>query len=301
VLNQWLSFVCGCAYIVFTMHAAPTTTVNDLPLGPGVGLLSSNADGLVALDKPVGVMAHPNRQGDCKRSLLNARYDYDAELYTWQIGGVQHRAWLINRLDSPTSGVILIALHEGLSATIKQLFAKHQVSKVYYALVHGKPAQPAGAWHDRLNRDVYRDQTGGGARIPAKARYQLVKQSAAGLPVSLLKLMPLTGRTHQLRMQCQHHGHPIVGDRTYGNFAFNREVLAASGVKRMLLHSGETRLRYVLNGGVRNFHAVAKLPDAFETVMCFRPGRHAGRGAKASATGTDSAQTALRGRRFKRQ
>ena len=81
------------------------TQASDLPLGRGVRLITSNQHGLVALDKPAGVMSHPNQEADTKRSLLQARYDYDGEVYRWKVGDVVHRAWLVNRLDSPTSGV----------------------------------------------------------------------------------------------------------------------------------------------------------------------------------------------------
>jgi tRNA pseudouridine65 synthase len=283
------------------MNSAQKTTANDLPLGAGVRLLVSNQDGLVALDKPIGVMAHPNKRGDVNRSLLHANYDYDSEVYTWKIGDVIHRAWLINRLDSPTSGVILIALNAALSTTIKQLFSRHKVAKVYYALVQNTPTVPVGAWNDTLKKDVYpgKRTVSGGQQIPAKARYQVMHASSGVFAVSLLKLKPLTGRTHQLRVQCQNHGHPIVGDRTYGNFAFNREVAAATGEKRMMLHSGETTIRYTFKGKVRDFHAIAQLPKAFDALSCFRPGRKAASSETSPATFGQAPRRLLQGRRFK--
>ena len=146
------------------------TQASDLPLGSGVRLITSNQHGLVALDKPAGLMSHPNKDGESKRSLLQASYDYDDEVYTWQVGEVQHRAWLVNRLDSPTSGVILLALNEEINTAIKQLFSTHKVTKVYYALVRRVPSVPAGSWSDSLKKDVYRGKKliKGGQRIPAE-------------------------------------------------------------------------------------------------------------------------------------
>ena len=283
------------------MNSAQTTTVNDLPLGPGVGLLVSNQDGLVALDKPVGVLSHPNKRLDGNRSLLNAKYDYESEVYTWEVGDVIHRAWLINRLDSPTSGVILIALNGALSTTIKQLFSKHKVNKVYYALVQNTPRVSVGAWNDTMKKDVYpgKSVVSGGQRVPAKARYQVMQAPSGVFAVSLLKLKPLTGRTHQLRVQCKNHGHPIVGDRTYGNFAFNREVVAATAEKRMMLHSGESTIRYTFKGKLRDFHAIAQLPKAFEAVLRFRPGLNAGSSQTPPASLSKAPRSVLQGRRFK--
>ncbi|MFQ3225616.1 MAG: tRNA pseudouridine65 synthase [Lentimonas sp.] len=276
-----------------------TTQVNDLPLGPGVRLITSNEHGIVALDKPAGLMSHPNAEGDTKRALLRAHYDYDGEVFTWKVGEVEHRAWLINRLDSPTSGVILLALNEEINTTIKQMFSTHKVSKIYYALVKHAPTIPAGSWSDQLKKNVYRGKKliQGGQLIPAKTRYQVIKTPTGGFPVALLRLMPLTGRTHQLRVQCQNHRHPVVGDRTYGSFSFNKEVAAETGEKRMMLHSSETSMRYVFRGKIHDFKAVSELPESFAAVMRFRPGLNSGKAPVAQAP---ARRSAVADRRFRR-
>ena len=285
------------------MASLPNTTQpSDLPLGHGVRLITSNEHGIVALDKPAGVMSHPNEAADIKRALLQADYDYDKEVFTWKIGDVEHRAWLINRLDSPTSGVILLALNEEITTTIKLMFSTHKVNKIYYALVKHVPTKPAGTWSDQLKKNVYRGKKfiKGGQLIPAKTRYQLVKTPTGGFPIALLRLMPLTGRTHQLRVQCQNHRHPIVGDRTYGSFSFNKEVVIETGERRMMLHSGETSMRYAFKGKMHVFKAVSELPESFATVMRFRPGLHAGKATVSSATKSPASRSTLAGRRFRR-
>jgi 23S rRNA-/tRNA-specific pseudouridylate synthase len=278
-----------------------TTQVSDLPLGPGVRLITSNQHGLVALDKPEGVMSHPNKNEDIRRSLLNASYDYPGEFFMWKVGDVEHRAWLVNRLDSPTSGVILVALNEPINLTIKQLFSTHKVSKIYYALVKNRPAAPAGTWSDTLKKNLYcgKKVLKGGQSISAKTRYQLVKTPTGGFPIALMRLLPITGRTHQLRVQCKNHRHPIVGDRTYGHFGFNKEIVNETGEKRMMLHSGETSIRYAFKGKMHSFHAESALPEAFSTVMRFRPGLSTGRPSVAEAKESVT-RSALANRRFKR-
>ena len=245
-----------------------------LPFGKNVRLLGKNQDGLVALEKPENILSHPNSEKDIRKPLLHTSYDLDGEFYFWEAAGERRRAWLVNRLDSATSGVILLALDGDLAEVVKKQFSGHHVNKVYYAVVRQSPSVPAGTWQDTLKKDVYRGNrlVKGGQRIPAKTRYQLVTRPKGGFPVSLLKLMPVTGRTHQLRVQCSQRGHPIVGDRTYGKFSFNREVRAETGVKRLLLHSAETSLRYAFRGQAREFRAESPLPDSFQQVMRFRPG-----------------------------
>lgn len=292
----WLCLRFFGIYDIPCMNDFAPCTANQLPLNEGVRLIAHNGDGLVALDKPSGMMSHPNAPDENSQALLNADYDLDAECYFWtDESGTARKAWLINRLDSPTSGVILLGLNPEISRTIKQQFATHKVTKIYYALVRGKPSALAGSWSDKLKKDVYRNgrlqkhsQT-----VPAKTRFQKIKSPPGGFPVTLIKLSPLTGRTHQLRVQCSKHGLPIVGDRTYGNFSFNKEVSIRTEVKRMLLHSGETIVKYCFKGKVREFAAKSELPDAFNSVFDYRPG------LKDTKLEKESRSSVLAQRRFK--
>jgi 23S rRNA-/tRNA-specific pseudouridylate synthase len=269
--------------------------LDQLPLNKGVVVLAHNEDGLIALEKPVGAMSHPNAPGENARALLVADYDLEQECYSWtDAAGETRQAWLINRLDSPTSGVILMGLNPAITATIKKEFATHKVTKIYYALVRGKPSVPAGSWADQLKKDLQR-----GSRlikqvriVPAKTRYQVIKSPTGGFPVTLIKLMPLTGRTHQLRVQCKKHGLPIVGDRTYGSFSFNKEVAMRAETKRMMLHSAKTILRYSFKGKLREFSAKSDLPQDFQIVMAYRPGLN-------NARPKQTRSPLLAGRRFK--
>lgn len=269
---------------------------DQLPLNAGVRVLAQNEDGLLALDKPVGARSHPNTADADKRALLLADYDLEEECYTWtDVEGKTRRAWLLNRLDSPTSGVILLGLNPEISHIVKQEFTTHKVNKIYYALVRGIPVNSVGTWSDQLSKRVQRGQRliKNLQQVPAKARFQTIKSPTGGFPITLMKLMPVTGRTHQLRVQCKKHGLPIVGDRTYGSFSFNREVSMHTGVKRMLLHSSETHLHYAYHGKIRDFVAKSELPEAFAAVLGYRPGLKHGQVAK-------SGRSALAGRRFKR-
>ncbi len=253
----------------------PEKIAAELPLGHKVRVLAVNEDGLIALEKPPGVMSHPNRERDIKRSLLRASYDHTEERFNWTtVRNERMEAWLVNRLDSPTSGVLLLALEEDLAREVKVRFFARRASKTYYALVRGSPPSPMGLWSDTLSKEVMSGhiRVREGRRVPAKTRFQLVKSFRGGFPVSLLRLMPLTGRTHQLRVQCRKHGCPIVGDQTYGSFSFNREVAGETGVKRMLLHSAAVEVRYAYRGKVRSFNAESRLPEDFEQVSGYRLG-----------------------------
>ncbi|MEO0510270.1 MAG: RluA family pseudouridine synthase [Verrucomicrobiota bacterium] len=279
------------------MTLPQNTKIKDLPLNRDVHVVASNDDGLVALEKPDNIMSHPNKSDDIKRSLLTVSYDYEGEFYFWEDDqGNEQKVWLINRLDSPTSGLILIGLNPEITAEIKIMFATHRVQKTYYALVRHHLKNKTGSWSDMISKDLVngRRVIKGGRKIEAKTTFQCIAKPTGGFPVSLVKLMPITGRTHQLRVQCKKHGHPIVGDRTYGSFSFNKEVTMETGEKRMMLHSGETKVNYSFKGKVRTFHAKSELPEAFNTVIRFRPGMRT-----LKAASEEEKKSVLEGRRFK--
>lgn len=252
------------------------TLIEQLPLCDGVGVIEQNEDGLLALYKPSGVLSHPNEESadrDIPRSLIRASYDHKEEVYEWEnSAGLERKAWLINRLDSATSGVILIALEAKLAEMVQTQFASHHVDKVYYALVRDKPRPAVGEWKDNLKKNVFvrKHVTKNALNVSAKTRYHLSESASGSLNISLIKLMPLTGRTHQLRVQCAKHGHPIVGDRTYGSFSFNREVKKATEARRMMLHSAETTVRYAYKGVNREFSASSPIPAEFYELLRYR-------------------------------
>ena len=141
------------------------------PLGPDVRLLARDANGLLAFAKPAGVLSHPNVPGDEVRSLLRARYAIEQECYEWPEaeGLPAGRLWLLNRLDSGTSGVILAAEGAELAAEIKAQFRRKQVRKVYQALVFGAPRVASEVWRDRLAVE----KRGGQIRTAAHGRRKI--------------------------------------------------------------------------------------------------------------------------------
>jgi len=243
----------------------------DVPFGPGVGRVACDANGLAALDKPAGVMSHPNGPRDEARSLLRARYDGEAECFEWPgPGGAARRLWLINRLDSATSGLILAAAQEALAREVRAQLRRRGVRKVYQALVFGRPRRASEVWRDTLGVErrlgrLRAAAAAGGA--PAESRMSLVRSGGhGGRTLSLLRLEPRTGRSHQLRVQCARRGLPIVGDLTYGDFAANRAFARAGGPRRMFLHSLAVSLEYSLGGRRHAFSAEAPLPAEFACI-----------------------------------
>ena len=239
------------------------------PLGRGVTVVRVDPSGLVALAKPAGTLSHPNHAGERSRALLEAHYDLEAECYQWpdpESEGNGHRAWLLNRLDSATSGILMVATNAELAAHIRALFKTKRIQKVYAALVFGRPTTRREVWRDQLavHKQGGQIRTAGRGNIPAESVMVCAESNArVSPPLSLLQLEPRTGRSHQLRVQCAQRHLPIVGDATYGDFRLNRAFAKRTGEKRLFLHSFRTAFDYEWQGQVLKFQAEAPLPEAF--------------------------------------
>jgi tRNA pseudouridine65 synthase len=243
---------------------------SGLPLGREVRLIVRDENGVAAFAKPAGVLSHSNSPRDEARALLNCAYDHERECFAWPgaDAGLQ-RLWLLNRLDSATSGVILAASDEAVARALKGQFARRQVHKVYQALVFGSPRVPREVWRDRLAVDKRGGviRAGAAGNVPAEAHFSVVRRKPGQPPLALVQLDPKTGRSHQLRVQCARRGLPIVGDQTYGDFRLNREFSRQTGWKRLFLHSLETSLRYELAGRSFSLTASAPLPAEFAAAL----------------------------------
>jgi tRNA pseudouridine65 synthase len=239
-----------------------------VPLGPGVKILREHKIGLAALEKPAGVLTHPNRAADWPRSLLNSAFDDELEIFSWNDAAPRatRRVWLLHRLDSATSGVVLVAAHESVATAVREAFAQRRVTKRYVAVVLGHPRERRALWKDTMEvrRGTHaraRAAEGGGVRAETAMR---VARMIPGPPaLAVLELEPHTGRTHQLRHQCAQRHLPILGDQNYGNFRLNRELARKLGTDRLFLHAESVELEIGIGRERVRFQAEAPLPREF--------------------------------------
>ena len=252
------------------MSGPSTGYWSTVPLGPGVELLTEDSNGLAALSKPEGVLSQPTDGKANGRNLIRAAYDEAEECYHWaSTSGVPQKLWLLNRLDSATSGVILVATQRELAVEIRAQFKRKQVRKVYQAVVFGVPRQPQEVWRDMLSiqKKAGQIRTSASGNIPCESRMSVVRLGRTSPRVALIRLEPRTGRSHQLRVQCAKRMLPIVGDQTYGDFEANRQFAKAHDTKRLFLHSTETTFSYEYRGRTVSFAAKAPLPPGFDAVL----------------------------------
>ena len=161
--------------------------------------------GLLALDKTAGVPFSPTRS-TVEGTLLYA--------LARNLGRPIQQLHPVHRLDTPTSGAVLVALTAEAAAFMGRALEGGHLRKTYLAWVSGCPAPGEGQWGWPLT------EVGGDGRVhtdpagrPATSLYRTLRLLGEE---SLLELHPVTGRTHQLRAHCALAGCPIVGDKTYG-------------------------------------------------------------------------------------
>ncbi|QQG50048.1 MAG: RNA pseudouridine synthase [Candidatus Berkelbacteria bacterium] len=151
------------------------------------------------------------------------------------------RCGVVHRLDTDTSGVILWAKSESAQASLQQLWQGRQVKKTYLALVAGRSEQ-TGVIEAAIERDNRNDRQRVTHLPTTKSRSAITEYKTLGhakvgeREVSLISAHPITGRTHQIRVHLKSIGHPIIGDKLYGEKSSD-EISRTLGLKRQFLHA----------------------------------------------------------------
>ena len=204
------------------------------PMDPYLSVVHVDDDILI-VDKPSGLLSVPGKDpalADC----LAARA---GELYPG--------ARIVHRLDKDTSGIMVLGRSKRAISGLGIQFEKRQTRKAYVARVWGEVAEATGRvdlplatdWDNKPRQRVDLDH----GRV-AQTDWIVLSREAG---VTRLKLVPRTGRTHQLRVHMMAIGHPILGDAFYAT----GEALAAAD--RLQLHAEELRFAHPADGRMRDF------------------------------------------------
>lgn len=184
---------------------------------------------LVVIEKPAGLLSVPGRLAEHQDSAyLRVLAQYPA-------------AKITHRLDMATSGILMFAKHRDAEVAVSKMFQARQVQKHYTALVQGKIAASGEVtvplitdWENRPRQMVHFELGKAAHTLFEALSYDEIQQ------ISRVKLTPITGRSHQLRVHMMHIGHPITGDQFY------HPTPQQSPLKRMALHASFLSFRQPL-------------------------------------------------------
>ena len=236
----------GDTVTVTLSERAPRET-DAAPLALPLAVVYEDED-LLVLNKPAGLAMHPMSTAPAAPNLAGALTAYLGE------GSVPH---FVSRLDKGTSGLLIAAKSGYIHELLRRALHSEALRREYRALAVGEVTPPRGV----IDAPI------------ARAEGSLVKRCAApdGLPsrteyealayrngLTLLRLAPLTGRTHQLRVHMAHLGYPLAGDWLYGT---EDKALIA----RPALHSYELRFTHPLTR--ETLHFTAPLPEDMERLL----------------------------------
>ena len=215
-------------------------------------------DELLVVNKPAGLVCHPTKTDEFSSLISRAR------IYLGK-GSHPH---LVNRLDRETSGVTLLAKADEAALELRRIWESRQVKKEYLAIVHGHVRDVEGSIEAPLGKDENSKVAIKDCVRPdgahAKTTFSVERRFiSGGVQFSLLKLLPATGRKHQIRIHLAHMGHPIVGDKLYGGdedlyLALVENRLTSEQRARLILpHHAlhAAALRFNWRGSFREFRA----------------------------------------------
>ena len=167
----------------------------------------------LAVNKPAGVLTMGDKTGepslvDSVREYLRVKYQKPGNVFV----GVVHR------LDRPVSGVVVFARTSKGASRLSEQFRVHSIEKTYLALVEGQVSISRGELRNRIQKDHDRNvisvvpnhQPGQDCLL----KFEKLQRVGA---LTLMKILPQTGRSHQIRVQLSAAGWPIAGDRKYGS------------------------------------------------------------------------------------
>ncbi|MCC6276867.1 MAG: RluA family pseudouridine synthase [Oligoflexia bacterium] len=225
---------------VVEVEIPPANTSGITPEEISLEILYQDND-LAVINKQAGLVTHPAKthQGG---TLVNALLFHIKDLS--DIGGVE-RPGLVHRLDKDTSGTIVVAktnkAHQGLA----QMFKKHEIHRVYWAIVAGIPKKKNGTIESNLARHpkfrkAFCSQEHGKRAV---THFEVIKSYKN--QASLIEVRLETGRTHQIRVHLSEMGHPVLGDKIYGikrqsQLLTNSKIKQITqNLKRHALHAAE--------------------------------------------------------------
>jgi 23S rRNA pseudouridine1911/1915/1917 synthase len=230
-------------------------------------------DALVLINKPADMVTHPGKAH--YRGTLAAALQHHFDRLSDVAGRL--RPGIVHRLDRDTTGVIVIAKDNQVHHRLSAQFEQRSVQKEYRAIVRGRIAADSGRidTHLKIHPKAREKMIVCGAEANSRQAvtdYQVLERFRG---FSYVRLLPQTGRTHQLRVHLRHIGHPIVADRLYGGHAFlklseladdaTNPAVDVTLIARQALHA--LRLAFRHPSTEQPLECIAPLPDDMQRTL----------------------------------
>jgi len=227
----------------------------SLPESIPLSILHEDAD-IIVIDKPAGMVVHP-AHGHLSGTLVNALLNHCRDLSG--IGGVT-RPGIVHRLDKGTSGVMVAAKNDTAHQALSDQFREHTIGRVYLAAVKGEMRADKGRIEKPLARHL-KDRKRIGVREDGRKAVTDYEVMGRRRGISLVRLSPGTGRTHQIRVHLSSEGHPVLGDAVYSggisaiNLGDPEGTALARTLRRPALHAWRLEFDHPKTGRRMEFSA----------------------------------------------
>lgn len=208
-------------------------------------------ENIILLDKSVGILSHPddNEYNDTLISRVK-RYLYEKGEYDPKNENSFTPA-LVNRIDRNTGGLVIAAKNSESLRILNEKLKNREIKKYYLCVIHGTPEKKSGCLISYMIKDeknnkvrVFDCEVPGSKTM--KSEYRVLEEKNG---LSLVEVELHTGRTHQIRAQFSHIGHPLLGDGKYGTNALNKKY----GYKKQFLYSYKLRFDFVSDAGILEY------------------------------------------------
>jgi RluA family pseudouridine synthase len=201
-------------------------------------------ESVLVVDKPAGISTIPERKIEKESVLSHLSETTPKKLY------------VVHRLDKETSGILVFAKNPEAHQFINDQFSSRKVRKTYIAITQGIVAQENGV----IEKPI---RSCGSGRVkvdlelgkPCITEFEVEKRLESN---TLVRIYPLTGRRHQIRVHFYSIGHPIAGDPLYGKKDEQKQY------PRLMLHA--LRIEFTLPGG-ESITLESPLPDSFKSLL----------------------------------
>jgi 23S rRNA pseudouridine1911/1915/1917 synthase len=210
---------------------------------------------IIVVNKPPGMVVYP-ALGHKSGTILNALISRCERLASI---GAPLRPGVVHRLDKDTSGLIVFAKDDSAYFNLVKQFKEREVVKHYMALVYGNLTRDYGEISIAIGRSMSERK-----KMSIKTRkgkvaitqFEVVKRFKNA---SLIKVKPITGRTHQIRVHLAAFGHPILGDRTYGKKTGIKLGQKMINFNRQMLHAYSLKFKHPVTG--QPLELIAPMPE----------------------------------------